>query len=125
VDIDIYKLFDIYAYKLNIEKTLVKEKVEDTKGVIRSRNSKTERQCNGQRTNGQNTNHGWQKTLLSNRHEHHVTWRNGGKFMCSGRVNSSCSTISYSKVISSLNLLIMRFVDESYLFYWICYMYVT
>ena len=84
------------------------EELEDSKGVIRIRKSK-DRQHNGQTKKDKRTNN----DLHSNTHKtkDRVTrtpLTTGGDRMCSGRVNSSCSTSGTRRV----NLLTNPVINE-------------
>ena len=79
-----------------------KEKSEDTKGIVRSCNSKKDRQYNNGKTNNdlQNTAQKAQdwatQTLL----------KSGGELGCSGRVSSSCSDSDNLRIIKVTNQVI-------------------
>ena len=67
------------------------EEFEDTKGIIRIRKSKKDRQHDGQKK---------KDTQLFRKHTHNtkdrvtrIPLRTGDELRCSGRVSSSCSTI--------------------------------
>ena len=71
------------------------EEIEDTKGLIRIRISKKNRQHNGQKKINKRTNND-----LQNIHKikDRVTTILGGDVRCSGRVGSSCSTSDTRRV---------------------------
>ena len=72
---------------------LLKEEFEDTKGVIRIRNSKRGRQHNGQKYMTKTTNNDLQMiTHITKDRAARTTLKTGDELMCSGRVSSSCST---------------------------------
>ena len=65
-------------------------KIKDIKGVFRRRNMK-DRQCNGQKKKDKNTN--MVDKILHRKLQIWTTrTKDGGEIMCSGMVNSSCST---------------------------------
>ena len=75
---------------------IIKEKFEDTKGIIRIRISKKNKQHNGQKKKykGRFTKH-------THRTKDRVTQtplKTRGELMCSGRVRSSCSTSDTRRV---------------------------
>jgi hypothetical protein len=69
-----------------------KEEFEDTKGVIRIRKSKKNRQRNDQKKNYKRTNNDLQNIHIKLNSDNTNPLKTGGELMCSGRVISSCST---------------------------------
>ena len=68
------------------------EKFEDTTGVIRIRKSKKDRQY-GQNEKDKRINNNLQNTTEKTKDRvMQTSLKTGCEFMCSGRVNSSCST---------------------------------
>ena len=66
---------------------------KETKGVIRRRKSKRERQCNGQKKKDKRTNNDLQ--IIAQKTKDQVTQttlKTGAELMCSGRVTNFCST---------------------------------
>ena len=85
------------------------EEFEGTKGVIRIRISKKNRQENGQKKNVQkdkqrSTKHIYKTTDRVTR----IPLNTGGELMCSGRVSSSCSTSDTRRVNLVTNPVISR-----------------
>ena len=69
-----------------------KEEFEDTKGVIRIRKSKRNRQHNEQKKIYKRTNNDLQNKHIKLNSGNTNPLKTGGELMCSGRVISSCST---------------------------------
>jgi hypothetical protein len=66
---------------------------ERTKGVIRSRKSKKVKQFNGQWISDKRTNNDLRENEQENKYcETRTPQKTGSALMCSGTVNSSCST---------------------------------
>ena len=71
---------------------IFQEKFEDTTGVIRIRKSKKDRRY-GQNENDKRINNNLQNTTEKTKNRvMQTSLKTGCEFMCSGRVNSSCST---------------------------------
>jgi hypothetical protein len=69
------------------------EEFEDSKGVIRNRKSKNDRQYNGQKKKEIGTKNELQNTTEKTKDRATQTLlKTGSEFMCSGRVTSSSST---------------------------------
>ena len=69
------------------------EEVEDTKGLMRIRTSKKDRQHNGQKKRNKGTNNDLQNTAQKRQRSNKTnSTKNWGERRCSGRVNSSCFT---------------------------------
>jgi hypothetical protein len=95
--------------------TLCLEEFEDTKGVIRIRISKKNRQNNGQKKKYKRTNNAHKTKDRVTR----TPLKIGGELKCSGRVSSSCSTricyCKYSFISFLLIIDVQNFTDD--LFY--------
>jgi hypothetical protein len=72
----------------------LKEEFEGTKGVIRIRISKKDRQHNGQKDKQRSTKH----TYKTKDRVTQTPLKTGGELMCSGRVSSFCSTSDTHRV---------------------------
>ena len=77
------------------------EGLEDTKGVIRIRKSKKNRQHNGQKKKDKRTNN----DLICTKHTHitkdrvtRIPLKTGGERRCSGKVGGTCSTSGTRRV---------------------------
>ena len=107
--------FKCLQYRTNFDLPDLLEEFDDTKGVIRIRKSKTDRQHNGQKTDNtmvkrqttqwpkekkdQRTNNDLQN--ITNKDKDRVTRtppKTGGELRCSGRVSSFCSTSGTRRV---------------------------
>jgi len=75
---------------------------EDTKGVIRIRISKKNRQHNGQKKKYKRTNNDLQNIHIK------LKLKTGGELRCSGRVGSSCSTNGTRRVNLVTNSVVNR-----------------
>ena len=83
------------------------DEFEDTKGVIRIRELKKDRQHNGQKKKGKKTNSDPQNNTHKTKDRVAQTpIKTGGELMCSGRVNSSCSISDTHRVNLVTNLVI-------------------
>jgi hypothetical protein len=79
------------------------EEFEDTKGTIRNRISKKNRQHNGQKKKYKKTSNDRQNIHIKLKIERHKPHENPGELRCSGRVSSSCSTSGTCRVKKKLN----------------------
>jgi hypothetical protein len=83
------------------------EEFEDTKGVIKIRKSKKDRQHNGQKKRNRRTNNDLQNTTHKTKDRVTRTpLSTGCEIKCSGRVSSSCSSSDTSRVTLVTNLVI-------------------
>ena len=77
---------------------------EDTKGVIRIHKSKMIRQHNGQKRKNKRTTNDLQNfTLETKDRVTRTPLKTGGELMCSGRLNSSCTTSGTRRVTFDLH----------------------
>ena len=79
------------------------EEFEDTKGTIRNRISKKNRQHNGQKKKYKKTSNDRQNIHIKLKIEQHKPHEKLGELRCSGRVSSSCSTSGTCRVKKKLN----------------------
>ena len=90
-----------------------KEEFEDTKGVIRIRISKKNRQHNGQKKKVQKDKQRSTKHTYKTKDRVTRTPLNtGGELRCSGRVSSSCSTSGTRRVNLVTNPVICRELEQ-------------
>jgi hypothetical protein len=83
------------------------EEFEDTKGVIKIRKSKKDRQHNGQKKRNRRTNNDLQNTTHKTKDRVTRTpLSTGCEIRCSGRVSSSCSSSDTRRVTLVTNLVI-------------------
>ena len=75
------------------------EEFEESKGVIRNRKSKNDRQYNGQKKKEIGTKNELQNTTEKTKDRATQTLlKTGDELMCSGRVNTSCTTYDTRRV---------------------------
>ena len=84
--------------------TLLQEEFEDTKGIIRIRKSKKNRQHNSQKKKDK-------QRFIKQTHQTkdrvaRTPLKIGGELRCSGRISSSCSTSGIRRVNLVINLVI-------------------
>ena len=75
-----------------------REELEDTKGAIRIRISKKNRQHNGQKKKYKRTNNDKKHTYKTNDRVTRTRLKTGGELRCSGRVGSSCFTSDTNQI---------------------------
>ena len=81
--------------------------MENTKGVIKSRKSKKDRQYNGQQKyDKQKTNNNLQTQHRKLKIEEHELYKTQDELRCCGKVNSSCFTSGTSRVTIVVNPMI-------------------
>ena len=83
---------------------MVKEELEDTKGIIRIRKSKKDRQHNGKKKKDERTNNNLQNiTHKTKDRVIRTPLKTGGELRCFGWESSSCSTSGTCRVIVVTN----------------------
>ena len=105
-----YQCMEFTFYSVLMSSTVIfktEEEFEDTKGVIKIRKSKKDRQHNGHKKRNRRTNNDLQNTTHKTKDRVTRTpLSTGCEIKCSGRVSSSCSSSDTSRVTLVTNLVI-------------------